>query len=130
MLEAAQIADQVLQLSQPDVAAAVSALPVLADLQAGATAIAAASDVQSAVSTYTYTPGPIEVGWQIWFAAFVSTVPFVIGAYEFGKRIVSFLCVQHHESLPSMAHTLQSGRWFGASGSLQRYLASTCGILG
>jgi hypothetical protein len=31
----------------------------------------------------------VEVGWQIWFAAIVSTIPFVIGAYEFGKRIVS-----------------------------------------
>lgn len=37
----------------------------------------------------SYTPGPVEVGWQIWFAAVVSTIPFVIGAYEFGKRIVS-----------------------------------------
>jgi hypothetical protein len=67
-----------------------SSLPVLADLQAGAFATASApADVPATVSTTTYTPGPVEVGWQIWFAAIVSTVPFVIGAYEFGKRIVS-----------------------------------------
>jgi hypothetical protein len=67
-----------------------SSLRVLADLQASASAAASApADVPAAVSTSAYTPGPVEVGWQIWFAAIVSTVPFVIGAYEFGKRIVS-----------------------------------------
>ena len=36
-----------------------------------------------------FTPGPVEVGWEIWFGAVVGVVPFAIGAYEFGKRIVS-----------------------------------------
>lgn len=68
-------------------AAAAASLPVLADLQPGIAVAAGVPDPH--ITPSTYTPGPVEVGWQIWFAAFVSTVPFVIGAYEFGKRIVS-----------------------------------------
>lgn len=41
-----------------------------------------------ATSTAPFVPGPVEVGWQIWFGAFVGVVPFAIGAYEFGKRIL------------------------------------------
>lgn len=55
---------------------------------AGDSAVAAAAAVVP-VDPSTYVPGPAEVGWQIWFAAIVSTIPFVIGSYEFGKRIVS-----------------------------------------
>jgi hypothetical protein len=56
---------------------------------AATTAVSTAADFITPVDPSTYVPGPVEVGWQIWFAAFVSTWPFVIGAYEFGKRIVS-----------------------------------------
>lgn len=55
----------------------------------------------------TYVPGPVEVGWQIWFAAFISTIPFVIGAYEFGKRIVSFT---DHETTTVAAAVTDSDR--------------------
>lgn len=61
-------------------------LLVSADVTASKAAAAAAV---TPVDPGTYVPGPVEVGWQIWFAAIISTVPFVIGAYEFGKRIVS-----------------------------------------
>lgn len=40
-------------------------------------------------SAAAFTPGPVEAGWEIWFGAVVGVVPFAIGAYEFGKRIVS-----------------------------------------
>jgi len=74
-------------MSDAHMAAAAASLPVLADLQPGTAVAAGVADLP--ITPSTYTPGPVEVGWQIWFAAFVSTVPFVIGAYEFGKRIVS-----------------------------------------
>jgi hypothetical protein len=35
-----------------------------------------------------YVPGPVEVGWQIYVGAAVGVFPFIIGAYEFGKRIL------------------------------------------
>ena len=37
-----------------------------------------------------YVPGPVEVGWEIWLGAAAGVIPFAIGAYEFGKRIVRF----------------------------------------
>eukprot|EP00892_Ulva_mutabilis_P003124 jgi/Ulvmu1/12812/UM097_0041.1 len=36
----------------------------------------------------TYVPSPVEVGWQIYVGSAVAAFPFVIGAYEFGKRIL------------------------------------------
>lgn len=82
--ELAQLAPHLLVLQDAQLAAA-AALQSAADLQAGAVATAADAPILPSA----YTPGPVEVGWQIWFAAVVSTIPFVIGAYEFGKRIVS-----------------------------------------
>ena len=38
-----------------------------------------------------YVPGPVEVGWEIWLGAAAGVIPFAIGAYEFGKRIVRLL---------------------------------------
>lgn len=35
-----------------------------------------------------YVPSPMEVGWQIYVGSAVATFPFVLGAYEFGKRIL------------------------------------------
>ncbi|WIA28745.1 hypothetical protein OEZ86_011279 [Tetradesmus obliquus] len=78
----------------PGVAAVMCAVGTAAGSAAAETAAAATTAVSTAaelitpVDPSTYVPGPVEVGWQIWFAAFVSTVPFVIGAYEFGKRIL------------------------------------------
>ena len=36
-----------------------------------------------------YVPGPVEVGPEIWVGAIAATIPFVIGSWEFAKRIVS-----------------------------------------
>lgn len=70
---ASQLVPQLTDLSEAH-AAAVS-LAVLASqpeaLQPGAAAVTS--------PPAPYTPGPVEVGWQIWFAAVVSTIPFVIG---------------------------------------------------
>jgi hypothetical protein len=70
----------------------VPQISYLSDVHSAAASLAelaTQSDVQlQAGPSSSYTPGPVEVGWQIWFAAVVSTIPFVIGAWEFGKRIV------------------------------------------
>lgn len=36
-----------------------------------------------------YVPGPVELGPEIWAGTIAATIPFVIGSWEFGKRIVS-----------------------------------------
>ena len=36
-----------------------------------------------------YVPGPVQVGPEIWVGAIAATIPFVIGSWEFAKRIVS-----------------------------------------
>lgn len=78
--EVAQLVPQITDLSDVHTAAAslaeLATQPAQMQLQAGPS------------TTAGYTPGPVEVGWQIWFAAIVSTIPFVVGAWEFGKRIV------------------------------------------
>lgn len=58
----------------------------------------ALAEVEAAVSKYT--PSPYTPGWEIWFGAVAAAVPFVIGSWEFGKRIVSTLSVQLEE-IPS-----------------------------
>ena len=40
-----------------------------------------------------YVPGPVEVGPEIWVGAIAATIPFVIGSWEFAKRIVRRLDV-------------------------------------
>lgn len=102
--ELAQLAPHLLVLQDAQLAAA-AALQSAADLQAGAVATAA----DAAVSPSAYVPGPVEVGWQIWFAAAVSTIPFVIGAYEFGKRIVSAPVGQDSTAPPQ----INQQQWFG-----------------
>ena len=48
------------------------------------------------VDTATYVPGPVDVGWQVYVGAAVATIPFIIGAYEFGKRIlIQRRCANH-----------------------------------
>lgn len=39
-------------------------------------------------STAAFTPGPVTIGWEVWVGAVAGIIPFAIGAYEFGKRIV------------------------------------------
>lgn len=41
------------------------------------------------MATSTFNPKSVEVGWQIYVGAIAGIFPFVIGAYEFGKRIVN-----------------------------------------
>ncbi|KAG2454770.1 hypothetical protein HYH02_000605 [Chlamydomonas schloesseri] len=43
------------------------------------------------VTTYVpsgYVPSPVEPGWEIWLGFVAGVVPFAIGSYEFGKRIL------------------------------------------
>ncbi|PNW84472.1 hypothetical protein CHLRE_03g145567v5 [Chlamydomonas reinhardtii] len=35
-----------------------------------------------------YVPSPVEPGWEIWLGFIAGVVPFAIGSYEFGKRIL------------------------------------------
>ncbi|GIL58802.1 hypothetical protein Vafri_13793 [Volvox africanus] len=35
-----------------------------------------------------YVPSPLEPGWEVWLGFVAGVVPFAIGAYEFGKRII------------------------------------------
>ncbi|KIY99314.1 hypothetical protein MNEG_8647 [Monoraphidium neglectum] len=59
-----------------------------AQLMALAQAAQAAEAPIVPVDLSTYVPSPLEPSWQVWFGAFVGVVPFVIGAYEFTKRIL------------------------------------------
>lgn len=60
---------------------------VVTDL-ADATSVPASAYPMDTMVTGTYVPGPVEVGWQIYVGSAVAAFPFVIGAYEFGKRIL------------------------------------------
>jgi hypothetical protein len=40
------------------------------------------------VDMATYKPSPVDVGWQVYVGFAVGVFPFIIGAYEFGKRIL------------------------------------------
>jgi hypothetical protein len=77
-----------------DTAARSSSAQGASTLSARAAAVAEADGFRP-VDPSTYVPGPVEVGWEIWFGAIIATIPFVIGAYEFGKRIVSDVPDQH-----------------------------------
>lgn len=73
--------------------AASASAAVAAD--ATATAIAAAAAAASGAgadavveATAKYVPSPIEPGWEIWVGFIAGVVPFLIGSWEFGKRII------------------------------------------
>lgn len=72
---------------QSRAAARLLLLPTLLAAPAAA-AQEVASNYITPVDPSTYVPGPVEVGWQIWFGAAVGVFPFILGAYEFGKRIL------------------------------------------
>ncbi|KAK9904323.1 hypothetical protein WJX75_009132 [Coccomyxa subellipsoidea] len=42
----------------------------------------------SAEISEKYVPGPVEVGPEIWLGTIAACIPFVIGSWEFGKRII------------------------------------------
>ena len=88
---ASQLVPQLTDLS--DAHAAAVSLAVLASqtpdaLQPGAAAVTS--------PPAPYTPGPVEVGWQIWFAAVVSTIPFVIGR---AGRALHTCSEDHHDGV-------------------------------
>ena len=39
----------------------------------------------------TYVPSPYSPGWEVWIGFAAGVIPFIIGGYEFTKRIVSFI---------------------------------------
>jgi hypothetical protein len=73
------------------------AVPTAEAAEAAAAAAGAAADALAATtassiaatSTTGYVPSPLQVPeWQIWVGSIAGAFPFVIGAYEFGKRIL------------------------------------------
>lgn len=62
----------------------------------------AAAGVTSVVPA-GYVPSPLEPGWEIWLGFVAGVVPFLIGSYEFGKRIVSggWCCLPWLGAFPS-----------------------------
>ncbi len=79
--------------------AAAAAGGAVSELGLSAAELAAAG--VSTVVPAGYVPSPVEVGWEVWVGFVAGVVPFVIGAYEFGKRIVS-------------------GKWSGQCGTAQQ----------
>lgn len=76
----------------PSAAAAVDAVGGAATAPAPAAALDAPSPSSSPyapVPLEGYTPGPVEVGWEVWVGFAAGIIPFAIGSYEFLKRIVS-----------------------------------------
>lgn len=68
---------------------AVKCMLAAALLCASSMAPALAESVASGpVDGAAYVPGPVNVGWQIYVGAAVAAFPFVIGSFEFGKRIL------------------------------------------
>jgi hypothetical protein len=73
-------------------AAVAASLSMAAAASAAAEALqpeAAASAAAAAAAAASYTPGPVEVGWEIWAGFVAGVIPFVIASVEFGKRVVS-----------------------------------------
>lgn len=68
------------------VAASLSAAAASASAAAGTHADAA---VVAAATAAAYTPGPVEVGWELWAGFIAGVIPFAIATVEFSKRIVS-----------------------------------------
>lgn len=70
-------------------AAVAAAAAIAASLPAGAAWAAAAAAVPGPGSeTGAFTPGPVHIGWEVYVGAIAGVIPFAIGAYEFGKRIL------------------------------------------
>lgn len=78
---------------------------VLLGLSAGA-AFAAEAPLDLRVAGTTFEPNP-TVEWEIWFGFIVGLSPFVIAAYEFGKRIV----IQRQCAVCKGSGLVQKGRF-------------------
>lgn len=57
--------------------------------EAAASATATATAAAAAVASSGYVPSPYEPGWEIYVGFLAGVIPFAIGSWEFGKRIVS-----------------------------------------
>lgn len=80
---------------------AAGALPALAlPQEANASSVEPITYVQG-----SYTPSPVDLGWQIWAGFAAGIIPFAIGAYEFGKRIVSAVQENFQLQMPSFSIT-------------------------
>eukprot|EP00798_Chlamydomonas_sp_ICE-L_P023150 gene23150-30355_t len=66
----------------------VSAAASASDAALTAAAAGPDSALMEALKAGTYTPSPMEVGWELWFGFAAGVFPFIIGASEFTKRIV------------------------------------------
>ena len=68
------------------------AMGVFAIVLQACTAVAQAAEeavgVVGPVEVGKYVPSPVDMGWQIYFGSGIAVVPFIIGSYEFGKRIL------------------------------------------
>jgi hypothetical protein len=70
--------------------AVANALFLAAAANAAAVAEAGANVAATAGTAASgYTPGPVDISWEIWVGFVAGVVPFLIASYEFGKRIVS-----------------------------------------
>lgn len=89
--EAAATAADALATTASSIAAATTTTAtgyVPADALA-ATASSLAAAATTTTTTTGYVPSPLQVPeWQIWVGSIAGAFPFVIGAYEFGKRIL------------------------------------------
>ncbi|GIL97533.1 hypothetical protein Vretimale_3176, partial [Volvox reticuliferus] len=68
-----------------------SATVVMAASAGGGMDLTAAELAAAGVTTVVppgYVPSPLEPGWEVWLGFVAGVVPFAIGAYEFGKRII------------------------------------------
>ncbi|GFR42086.1 hypothetical protein Agub_g2928 [Astrephomene gubernaculifera] len=67
--------------------AAAATATAAGELTAAVTTAAAAADA-TPTAHGAYVPSPLEPGWEVWVGFVAGVAPFVIGAYEFGKRIL------------------------------------------
>ncbi|KAG2440008.1 hypothetical protein HXX76_004125 [Chlamydomonas incerta] len=74
-----------------EAAATAAATAAASAAGAGLGAISPAELAAAGVTSYVpsgYVPSPVEPGWEIWLGFVAGVVPFAIGSYEFGKRIL------------------------------------------
>jgi hypothetical protein len=82
----AELENTLQAITQPHAAWVLCSALLLFTLCNGA-ALAEAPNANGPVDMATYKPGPMDVVWQVYVGSAVGVFPFMIGAYEFGKRI-------------------------------------------
>jgi len=63
-----------------------------------------------------YVPSPVEPGWEIYVGFLAGIIPFAIGSWEFGKRIVSACAVSSSSACEVNVGTLHTYRALGMVG--------------